>query len=88
MARLLTSLLTAQMSNLRMQSALPLGFQRGKLQRNDDNLGGGRLSRRAADPAVEAERRAQQDRHYALDPDRVERGWLLWLSLLRGLIPA
>ena len=64
-----------------MQSALPLGFQRGKLQRNDDNLGGGRLSRRAADPAVEAERRAQQDRHYALDPDRVERGQLFRLSL-------
>jgi protein phosphatase 1 regulatory subunit 42 len=36
--------------------------------------GGGRLSRRAADPAVEAERKAQQERLFALDVDRILHG--------------
>jgi protein phosphatase 1 regulatory subunit 42 len=36
--------------------------------------GGGRLSRRAADPAVEAERKAQQERLFALDVDRIMSG--------------
>jgi protein phosphatase 1 regulatory subunit 42 len=36
--------------------------------------GGGRLSRRAADPAVEAERKAQQERLFALDVHRIMSG--------------
>lgn len=36
--------------------------------------GGGRLSRRAADPAVEAERKAQQEKLFALDVDRIMSG--------------
>ena len=35
---------------------------------------GGRLSRRAADPVVEAERKAQQEKMYALDLDKVLSG--------------
>ncbi|KAK9821713.1 hypothetical protein WJX81_001329 [Elliptochloris bilobata] len=45
---------------------------RGKAGREDGALGaGGRLSRRASDPAAEAERRAAQDKVFALDLDRV-----------------
>jgi len=47
---------------------------RSKSHRSDDNLAGGRLSRRAADPIVEAERRAQQDRQFALDETKVLNG--------------
>ena len=44
---------------------------RGKAGRDDGVLTGGRLSRRASDPAAEAERRAAQDKMFALDLDRV-----------------
>lgn len=45
---------------------------RGRGAREDGVQGaGGRLSRRASDPAAEAERRAAQDRMFALDLDRV-----------------
>lgn len=44
---------------------------RGKAGRDDGALTGGRLSRRASDPAAEAERRAAQDKMFALDLDRV-----------------
>ena len=44
---------------------------RGKPGRDDGALTGGRLSRRASDPAAEAERRAAQDKMFALDLDRV-----------------
>lgn len=63
-----------QLSNMRLAGSLPSGFGRGKGSRGEEALSGGRLSRRAADPAVEAERRAQQERHYALDAGKVERG--------------
>ena len=48
---------------------------------------GGRLSRRAADPVVEAERKAQQEKMYALDLDKVLSGaarsqWLVDLHFL------
>lgn len=36
--------------------------------------GGGRLSRRSADPAAEAERKAQQEKLYAMDADRILSG--------------
>ena len=49
-------------------------LSRSKSHRSDDNLAGGRLSRRAADPTVEAERRAQQDRQFALDEAKVLNG--------------
>lgn len=49
-------------------------LSRSKSHRSDDNLAGGRLSRRAADPTVEAERRAQQDRQFALDEAKVLSG--------------
>lgn len=39
-----------------------------------DHRSGGRLSRRNVDPVLEAERRAQQQRLYALDMDRVRSG--------------
>ncbi len=35
---------------------------------------GGRLSRRNSNPAAEAERKAQQEKLYALDLERVARG--------------
>jgi protein phosphatase 1 regulatory subunit 42 len=36
--------------------------------------GGGRLSRRAADPVAEAERKAQQEKLYAMDAERILAG--------------
>lgn len=57
-------------------------LSRSKSHRSDDNLAGGRLSRRAADPTVEAERRAQQDRQFALDEAKVLSGEHQALSLL------
>ena len=65
--------LAVQLTNMRPPGPQPAGLSRGKAHRSDDNLAGGRLSRRAADPAVEAERKAQQERHFALDEGRVER---------------
>ena len=69
----LALVLAVQLTNVRLSAAPPTGLSRGKAHRSDDNLAGGRLSRRAADPAVEAERKAQQERHFALDEGRVER---------------
>lgn len=66
--------LILQLTNLRLGSGPGGNLTRGKSHRSDDNLAGGRLSRRAADPAVEAERKAQQERHFALDEGKVERG--------------
>ena len=66
-----------QLANLQRGSG---GFVQGNQHRSkmfrggDENPVGGRLSRRAADPAVEAERKAQQERHFAMDLDKVERG--------------
>jgi protein phosphatase 1 regulatory subunit 42 len=36
--------------------------------------GGGRLSRKAADPMLEAERKAQQEKLFALDMERIRTG--------------
>ena len=47
---------------------------RGKAGREEGGTGGGRLSRRASDPAAEAERRAAQDKMYSLDIDKVLNG--------------
>ena len=44
------------------------------IKRGDDISSGGRLSRRNADPIAEAERKAQQDKLYSLDLDRVLAG--------------
>ena len=44
------------------------------VKRGDDISSGGRLSRRNADPIAEAERKAQQDKLYSLDLDRVLAG--------------
>ncbi|KAL3140281.1 hypothetical protein ABBQ38_004549 [Trebouxia sp. C0009 RCD-2024] len=44
------------------------------VKRGDDISSGGRLSRRNADPVAEAERKAQQEKLYALDLDRVLAG--------------
>ena len=44
------------------------------VKRGDDLSSGGRLSRRNADPVAEAERKAQQEKLYALDLDRVLAG--------------
>jgi len=49
-----------------------MGGRGGMAGRDDGGQGaGGRLSRRASDPAAEAERRAAQDKMFALDLDRV-----------------
>lgn len=45
------------------------------VKRGDDISSGGRLSRRNADPIAEAERKAQQEKLYSLDLDRVLAGW-------------
>lgn len=68
-----------QLSTMRVGSMPPHShshpnLSRSKSHRSDDNLAGGRLSRRAADPTVEAERRAQQDRQFALDEAKVLSG--------------
>ena len=44
------------------------------VKRGDDITSGGRLSRRNADPIAEAERKAQQEKLYSLDLDRVLAG--------------
>lgn len=44
------------------------------VKRGDDISSGGRLSRRNADPIAEAERKAQQEKLYSLDLDRVLAG--------------
>lgn len=44
------------------------------MKRGDDISSGGRLSRRNADPIAEAERKAQQEKLYSLDLERVLAG--------------
>ena len=44
------------------------------MKRGDDMSSGGRLSRRNADPIAEAERKAQQEKLYSLDLERVLAG--------------
>ena len=44
------------------------------MKRGDDMSSGGRLSRRNADPVAEAERKAQQEKLYSLDLERVAAG--------------
>ena len=61
-------------------------LSRSKSHRSDDNLAGGRLSRRAADPTVEAERRAQQDRQFALDEAKVLSGEITVPSVIFMLL--
>ena len=51
------------------------------VKRGDDISSGGRLSRRSADPVAEAERKAQQEKLYSLDLDRVLAGQACLLSL-------
>lgn len=46
------------------------------MKRGDDISSGGRLSRRNADPIAEAERKAQQEKLYSLDLERVLAGQL------------
>ena len=53
--------------------ALSLAQEESREQHRD-HKSGGRLSRRNVDPVLEAERRAQQQRLYALDMDRVRSG--------------
>lgn len=52
---------------------------RPKERRDEGALGGpgGRLSRRNLDPVAEAERKAQQEKLYALDLDKIMAGALL-----------
>lgn len=68
---------------LQLQSTGSLGLGTiGKIlggrgvKRGDDISSGGRLSRRNADPIAEAERKAQQEKLYSLDLDRVLAGQL------------
>ena len=57
------------------------------VKRGDEVSSGGRLSRRNADPLAEAERKAQQEKLYSLDLDRVLAGWWLLISVdLHGLV--
>ena len=54
------------------------------MKRGDDMSSGGRLSRRNADPIAEAERKAQQEKLYSLDLERVlagARSASLWAQL-------
>ena len=70
---------TAQMLQLQSTGSLAPGTI-GKIlsgrgvKRGDDISSGGRLSRRNADPIAEAERKAQQEKLYSLDLDRVLAG--------------
>ncbi len=50
------------------------------VKRGDDISSGGRLSRRNADPIAEAERKAQQEKLYSLDLDRVLAGQCLYIT--------
>lgn len=43
-----------------------------------EDLQSGRLSRRATDPAAEAERKAAQEKMFSLDMDKVMKGSFLW----------
>lgn len=70
-------------SSMRMQGVgaaakLPAGAGRGAKDRRDDTGGlggpGGRLSRRNLDPVAEAERKAQQEKLYALELDKICHG--------------
>ncbi|KAK9803919.1 hypothetical protein WJX72_005104 [[Myrmecia] bisecta] len=61
-------------ASLKLQMGLAAAEARRKDRRLEDNSGGGRLSRRTADPVAEAERKAQQDKLYALDLDKVLSG--------------
>lgn len=45
-----------------------------------EDLQSGRLSRRATDPAAEAERKAAQEKMFSLDMDKVMKGTLLPLA--------
>lgn len=60
------------------------------VKRGDDISSGGRLSRRNADPVAEAERKAQQEKLYSLDLDRVLAGQacLLSLAALLSAVPS
>eukprot|EP00798_Chlamydomonas_sp_ICE-L_P021946 gene21946-28992_t len=53
----------------------------------DATRGGGRLSRRTTDPAAETERRAQQEKLYALNNDRIRGGSDLRTTLMIKNIP-
>eukprot|EP00210_Caulerpa_lentillifera_P001764 g1694.t1 len=46
----------------------------GSISRGGSGNGGGRLSRRTVDPLIEAERRVQQQKLYALDLEKIKRG--------------
>ena len=60
---------------------LPVNKLLGRSGKRDDLPPGGRLSRRAADPVAEAERKAQQEKLYFLDIERILGGvwaYQLW----------
>lgn len=68
-----------QLSQLQSSGSLgpgPVGkLMNGRgMRRGDDVTSGGRLSRRNADPVAEAERKAQQEKLYSLDLERVLAG--------------
>ena len=58
---------------------LPVNKLLGRSGKRDDLPPGGRLSRRAADPVAEAERKAQQEKLYFLDIERILGGVLAYL---------